>query len=444
MIIYLIHRAHLICMILFDYSGGQKQRISIARAAYNNRADIVLLDDPLSAVDMHVAQHIFTHCINGLMKDRLRILVTHSMAFVDAADVILMVKETKVKDSFTTKSGTAAELRENDKEFRSLLARYNAGVEEMSGDDESKAKRKANKASKQLVKKKEEVVTKEKKAGLTEAEEREEGSVDWHVYRRYFAAGGNRFFYVFAPLMFLLTQGAQTGSDFVLAKWSNDLDVGEHPVGFWLGIYGAVIGASTFFMFCRLTGNALFGVRASYTLHHDLCKTVLTKTTSWFDKTPSGLLINRFSKDLYMIDLVLAMMMEFAISTTLNVLGILIVIAIIVPIALALFAVLAVFYLYAGEFYRRSNRELTRLESISRTPVFTHFAESLTGVCSIRALKVQDMYMQENLRRVDENTRALYFSRAISFWLQTRLNFIGGQLFHTSTITCCISLTYIS
>lgn len=145
-----------------------------------------------------------------------------------------------------------------------------------------------------------------------------------------------------------------------------------------------------------------------------------------------------------MIDLMLAMMMEFAVSTTLGVIGIVVVIAVIVPIALALFAVLAFFYIYTAEYYRRSNRELQRLESLSRTPIFTHFAESLSGTASIRALKVQNMYMQENMRRVDVNTRALYFSRAINFWLQTRLNFIGGQQsrsnhcsFHSSLLFMC-------
>lgn len=275
-----------------NLSGGQKQRISIARAAYNSQADVVLFDDPLSAVDMHVAQHIFTHCINGLMKDRLRILVTHSMAFVDLADTIIMIKETAVKDSYTTKSGTAAELRLNDKEFRSLLARYNQGLDEMDGDVD-KAKRKANKAVKKAAEKKEDTAPKDKKADLTEIEEREEGSISWPVYKRYLLAGGNPFFFMFVPLMFLLTQGAQTGSDFVLSKWSDDLYVGNHPVGFWLGIYGGLIAASTVFTLCRTTLMALFGVRASRSLHHDLSRSVLGKSMSWFDRTPSGRIINR-------------------------------------------------------------------------------------------------------------------------------------------------------
>lgn len=415
-----------------NLSGGQKQRISIARAAYSLTADIILLDDPLSAVDMHVAQHIFTHCISGLMKDRTRVLVTHSMAFVDAATQILMVKETSVKDSYTVKVGTANELRGNDEEFRSLLARYNAGKEEMAaGSDETEKDADGNpiKRRKQSAKKdvaKEVEAAKEKKADLTEVEEREEGAISWPVYKRYILAGGNTLFYIAVPLLFLLTQGAQTASDFWLARWSNNLLTNDQPVGYWLGIYGALIGASTIFTLGRTTFMALFGVRAGRTLHHDLSKSVLGKSMSWFDRTPSGRIINRFTKDMYSIDMLLAMMMEFAVSTTLGVIGILVVIAVIVPISLAGFLVLAFLYVWTSEYYRRSNRELQRLESIRRTPIFTHFAETLSGTASIRALQVQQMYLAENLRRVNENSRALYFSRVVNFWLQVRLNCIGA------------------
>ena len=414
-----------------NLSGGQKSRVSIARAAYNSKAEIVLLDDPLSAVDMHVAQHIFTHCITGLMKNRLRILVTHSMAFVDSADKIVMLKETSVKDSYTTKCGSANQLRANDEEFSSLLARYNAGKDEMESDGEGgKAKRKANKKKKKgegdaaayLSK------AKTKKDDLTETEERKEGAISWPVYKHYMRAGGNWFFYMAVPFFFAFTQAAQTSSDFVLAKWSNDLYVQSHPVGFWLGLYGGLIGITTMFTLARTTAMSLFGVRASRTLHHELGKSVLSKSMSWFDRTPSGRIINRFTKDMYLIDLLLSMMVEFAIATSLGVLGVLIVISIIVPISLGGFLVLAFFYVWTAEYYRRSNRELQRLESISRTPVFTHFAETLVGTASVRALKVQDMYMLENVRRVDLNSRALYFSRAVSFWLQTRLNCIGAVI----------------
>ena len=85
-----------------NLSGGQKQRISIARATYSLESEIVLLDDPLSAVDTHVASHIFEKCINGMMRGRTRVLVTHSMAYVDEADQILLIEPTAVKGPITT------------------------------------------------------------------------------------------------------------------------------------------------------------------------------------------------------------------------------------------------------------------------------------------------------------------------------------------------------
>lgn len=372
------------------------------------------------------------------MKDRLRVLVTHSMAFVDHADTILLIKQSNVKDSYTIKTGTPASLREDDKEFVALLARYNAGVEEMKSESQDGKQ----KISKKDVQSEKSSQKKNKKEDLTETEEREEGAVGWNIYLRYLRAGGNRFFFAFVPLMFLLAQATQTGSDFVLSKWSNDMSDNEHSVGFWLAIYGGLVAASTLFTLLRTSAVAMFGILASRRLHHELSRSVLGKTIGWFDKTPAGRIVSRFSRDFFMIDMALAMIGELAISMSLSVLGIFVVIAIIVPIALALFAVLAVLYFYTTEIYRRSNRELARLESISRTPIYTQFGETLSGTASIRALLIQDMYLQENIRRLDVNTRALYFSRVILAWLQLRLGVIGGQHYtdksrtHTHSSLC--------
>ena len=372
-----------------NISGGQKQRISIARAAYALDSDIVLLDDPLSAVDTHVAEHIFRECINGVMRGRTRVLVTHSMAYVDEADQILLVEPTAVKDSYTVKRGTAKELRLNDATFQSLLVTYNKGREAIEGDGAQMKTTAKGKAKDPTAGAKGSTAAEKKEKGtLMESEERETGDVSWEVYRRYFSAGGHLFFYVSAPLFFLATQGIQTGSDFWLARWSNNLYGSSIPTGEWIGVYGALILGSTLAMIARTTTFSMFGVRSSRVLHHDLARSILRKSISWFDRTPAGRIINRFTRDMYSIDLLLSMMMEFAIATSLSVVGIFIVIAVIIPISLAIFVPIFVVYLGLQHIYRKTNTELQRLEAISRTPVFTHFGETLGGSITIRALKV--------------------------------------------------------
>ena len=110
------------------------------------------------------------------------------------------------------------------------------------------------------------------------------------------------------------------------------------------------------------------------------------------------------------------------------------VIAIIIPISLAIFAPIVVLYLVITRIYRKSNTELQRLESISRTPIFTHFGETLGGSITIRALKVQPAYVEENVRRVDLNARAFYYSRAVNFWLRFRLDLLGSIVLGASAV----------
>lgn len=288
------------------------------------------------------------------MKGRLRVLVTHSMAFVDQADQIILLKETEVKDSFTTHVASPAEMRQSDPEFQSLLERYHAGINQ-SDDEESKKSRVKNKESREKQENQANVLgttNSDKKADLTEVEEMGVGAISWSMYTFYIKAAGNKFFYFCVPCLFLLVLGAQLGADFVLAEWANDLNTNERPTSFWLGLYGGLIGVGLMFMIMRTTTVALAGIRASRRLHHELARSVMNKSMAWFDRTPSGRIINRFSKDMYIVDMMMAFMGEFAISTTLDVVGIVIVIAVIVPLALAMFAVLAVVYVIVANFFR--------------------------------------------------------------------------------------------
>ena len=315
-----------------NLSGGQKQRVQLARAAYQ-QSDIVLLDDPLSAVDHHVAEALFTQCINGLMKDRARVLVTHNLSFVDQADSIALVKPTSVRDSYTMASGTAARLRETDADFRSLLATYANGEESVAEEQPKTAAKAAAKAKgAAVVAHKPVEEARQAVGGLLEEEEQETGVVDWKVYRAYIVAGCSWLLYLLIPLAFLGSQGQhalsrlqayisqrslnpphltrtlllllenvpalQTSSDFWLAKWSNDYGV---SVGRNLGIYGALIAATTLVTICRSFSVATFGLRASRVLHHNLAHSVLRKSLSWYDRTPGGRLTNRFSKDIYQV-----------------------------------------------------------------------------------------------------------------------------------------------
>ena len=334
-----------------NLSGGQKQRVQLARAAYQ-QSDLVLLDDPLSAVDQHVAEHLFTHCIDGLMRGRARVLVTHSLAFVDHANNIAMLKPTDVSDCYTIVQGTANELRERDADFRALEVTYTRGAKEMSGEGEGgeggprRGKVKGGKGEAEPVVKGGSLITaptsssssssskdsaKARAGALMEEEEQETGVVDWRVYRAYIVAGCSGLAYFLIPFCFAGAQAIQTGSDFWLAQWSNDITGGDPrynlPTGGYLGVYGALILGTTVVTILRSFSVSTFGLRASKTLHHNLAHQVLRKSISWFDRTPGGRLTNRFTKDIYQVDYMLPLMSEYAISISLQVLGTLIVVS---------------------------------------------------------------------------------------------------------------------
>ena len=457
-----------------NLSGGQKQRVSIARAAYARDCSVVLLDDPLSAVDTHVSDHIFHHCIHGPpMKGRTRVLVTHSMAYVEYADKIVIMKQTNTQDCYTVKVGTAASLRAEDEQFVALMAAYNRGREQAAAAAAGQVAEEHNEGGSDMTDTQlgglEECdsatrtstaeeggdpdaspasnagknTSDQTSAGsLVEVEERGEGQVTWSVYRHYITAGGSLFFYIALPLSFCAAQAVQTSSDFWLALWSNSAPDGTaakstsstDSTGYWLGVYGALAFGTLLATIVRTWGVSVFSIRASRSMHQSLLQSILRRSLSWFDRTPTGRITNRFTRDLYNIDMNLAVTLENTIAPVLSVLGTVIVIAILVPFTLVVIVPLVPLVLLVAYYYRRSNIELRRLESVSRSPVFVHFAETLNGCVTIRALGVQQLYIAENSRRLDVNARPFYYSRAVNNWMRVRLDLIAAVVVSASSV----------
>ena len=448
-----------------NLSGGQKQRISIARAAYMPGCSTVLLDDPLSAVDTHVSDHIFHRCLNGpAMGGRTRVLITHSMAYVHHADRIVMMKETATPDSYTVKVGTAASLLADDEQFVSLMETYNRGREQIKGGavsdgDREQAQHEASfddadtdanadaSTSDAAAEKRVDVDSKKSAAertaagNLVEVEERSEGHVSWSVVKFYFQAGGNLFLFITLPLVFCACQAIQTGSDFFLADWSNKLSNGDNPsTGAELGGYAALAFGVTLATTLRTYGVSVFSIRASRVLHSNLAQSVLRRTMSWFDRTPCGRITNRFTRDLGAIDTTIAVTIAFTIAPALSVLGVIIVIAILVPITLVVMVPLLPLILLVAHYYRKSNIELRRLESVSRSPVFVHFAEMLNGCVTIRALGAQQHYINQNNQRIDLNARPYYYTRAVNAWMRIRLDLIAALVVGASSALAVYSM----
>jgi ATP-binding cassette, subfamily C (CFTR/MRP), member 1 len=264
-------------------SGGQKQRLNIARAIYYD-ADIVLMDDPLSAVDSHTGRHIFDKAILGLLGGKCRVLATHQLWVLHRVDRIIWMEGGKIMavDTFDN-------LMRDSAEFRHLLE---TTATEDEKDDAPQAQAVVAEASDKTKKK--------KGAALMQQEERAVASVPWSVYDAYIRASGSM---LNAPIVFamlLLALGVNIVSGLWLSWWTSD-SFGL-PTSEYIGVYAAFGIAQTLLMFAFSTLLAIYGTRASKVMLRVAVTRVLRAPMSFFDTTPLGRITNRFGRDVDVMD----------------------------------------------------------------------------------------------------------------------------------------------
>ncbi|XP_032595390.1 multidrug resistance-associated protein 1 isoform X16 [Drosophila grimshawi] len=453
-----------------NLSGGQKQRISLARAVYSD-ADLYLLDDPLSAVDAHVGKHIFEEVIGpkGMLAKKTRVLVTHGITFLPQTNNIYVMKLGEI-----TESGTYSELLKSKGAFSDFLMQHlqEGDVEEeeidqikrqlsqtdpelvvpfekaialarteslsdsisinsasslMGGSLRRRGKRQNSYdsgGSAASLKKKQEIEGK-----LIETEKSQTGGVDFAVYKHYIKSVGI-FLSVATLVLNFVFQGFQIGSNLWLTKWSNDKEV-ENDTGLrnmYLGVYGAFgVGQVLAFIGSSLM-LAMGGIRAGIILHRILLLCVIRWPMAMFEITPVGRILNRFSKDVNVVDSTLPMLFRVVLFCLMAVLATIVVISISTPIFLAVIVPIAFIYYFAQRFYVATSRQLMRLESVSRSPIYSHFGETVTGVSTIRAYTVQDRFIDESDGKVDKNQVCKYPSLIANRWLAVRLEMVGNLI----------------
>ncbi|XP_064537338.1 multidrug resistance-associated protein 1 isoform X7 [Drosophila montana] len=453
-----------------NLSGGQKQRISLARAVYHD-ADLYLLDDPLSAVDAHVGKHIFEEVIGpkGMLAKKTRVLVTHGITFLPQTDKIYVMKMGEISEN-----GTYAELLKNRGAFADFLMQHlQEGEEEeeelnqikrqlsqtdpalvapfekaillarteslsdsisvtsadslMGGSLRRRAKRQNSydsNASAASLKKKQEVEGK-----LIETEKSQTGGVDFAVYKHYIKSVGI-FLSIATLVLNFVFQAFQIGSNLWLTQWSNDKAV-EHDTGLrnmYLGVYGAFGFGQAILSVVKFVVPTIGGLRAAQLLHAFLLHRVAAAPLNFFDTTPLGRIISRFSKDIDTLDHLLPSLILSFVWLLFEVLATIVVISISTPIFLAVIVPIAFIYYFAQRFYVATSRQLMRLESVSRSPIYSHFGETVTGASTIRAYTVQDRFIDESDNKVDKNQVCKYPSLIANRWLAVRLEMVGNLI----------------
>ena len=386
------------CML----SGGQKARVALARTVYQNK-DIILIDDIFSSVDTPVGSHIYNKCILQLLRHKTRIIVTHHLRFLAGASTVIVINQGKIVESGDPKN----------------LLNKTDFEKELDWNEDEKEEEKQDKK-----------IASPEEQELLEAESRETGVVKLDIYKKYWSSVGN----VLSPvilLSLLLMQASRNFTDVWLAEWvSKDehnasLTKGEEDIDFYLSIYGSIAGLNTIFSLIRAFLFAYGGVCAAYTVHKKLFEVVMKAKVVFFDCTPVGRILNRFSSDLYTVDDSLPFILNIFLAQLFGVIGPLVVCMYSVPWIVIILVPLAFVYHDIQKKYRPASRDLKRIGSVSLSPIYSHFSETLTGHPTIRAMKEINRFSQQNEEMVENNQKAQYAGIAAAQWLELRLQLIG-------------------
>ncbi|CAL0309004.1 unnamed protein product [Lupinus luteus] len=416
-----------------NISGGQKQRVSMARAVYSN-SDVYIFDDPLSALDAHVARQVFDKCIKGELKGKTRVLVTNQLHFLSQVDRIILVHEGMVKEE-----GTFEELSNQGPLFQKLME--NAGkmeeyqeenVDIETTDQKASSKPVANGALADHAKSGSK--PKEGKSVLIKQEERETGVVGLNVLTRYKNALGG-FWVVFVLFAcYVLTEVLRVCSSTWLSYWTDQgTSVGYNP-GFYNLIYAALAFGQVMVTLSNSFWLILSSLRAARNLHEAMLHSILRAPMVFFHTNPLGRIINRFAKDQGDIDRSVAPFVNMFLGQVFQLFSTFILIGIVSTMSLWAIMPLLVLFYGAYLYYQSTAREVKRLDSISRSPVYAQFGEALNGLSSIRAYQAYDRMAYINGKSMDNNIRFTLVNMGGNRWLGIRLETLGGiMIWFTAT-----------
>eukprot|EP00117_Sycon_ciliatum_P046046 scpid33667/ scgid33028/ Multidrug resistance-associated protein 1; ATP-binding cassette sub-family C member 1; Leukotriene C(4) transporter len=289
-------------------------------------------------------------------------------------------------------------------------------------------------------------------ASLIDVEKSETGSVQGKVFISYARSTGYATA-VFILVLYMMNNGFSIGTNIWLAEWSaqNTTEVFDNATNksktdvnnsLYLGVYGGLGLAQGLSVLAGSLAMAFGTIHAGKVLHKEILSNILRSPMSFFDTTPLGRIVNRFSKDIYTIDEVIPRSLRSFLMTFFNVISIMIVISISTPIFLAVILPLGVIYFFAQRYYVATSRQLKRLESVSRSPIFSHFSETLSGVSSIRAYSCQSRFIGESEDKVDFNQQAYYPSISSNRWLALRLEFVGNSIVFFAALFAVLEREY--
>ena len=465
-----------------NLSGGQKWRVSFARALYS-RAGTLILDDIFSAVDANVGRHLYEKALIGdLGRGRTRILVTHHVALcLPKTDYSVLLAEGTVDVAGRTdelrKAGTlkrilAEDAEERRKEEEEALKQEavvddGGGLSKMLTNQSRRSRREsALSATPELTRRRSHAALENGDANasgkkdppkkFTEDEKRETGTVKWAIYARYIRACGGFTYWTLVMAAFAIWILIYLARSWWISVWTRSYHTEsadairttrlfqqtEHVLHYshsqltttkldgdlvyYLGVYLGISLLAWLIGTVRYFTVMVASIRASKVMFENLTYAVLRAPLRWLDTVPLGRILNRFTSDFNMIDSKIAYDISFMLHNAMQVLAVIIAGVVVSPFMIIFAVVLLGVCLFYALRYLAGAREVKRLESNAKSPVFETFGSVLTGIATIRAFDKTDAYIERMYKKIDTHCRAYWHLWLFNRWMGFRLNMVGA------------------
>ncbi|CAD8191327.1 unnamed protein product [Paramecium octaurelia] len=412
-----------------NLSGGQKARISLARAIYSG-AQILLLDDPLSALDVHVGNFIMKECFLKHLSSKTRVLSTHALNYSQFTDYIYLLQNGEIIDE-----GNFEKISQSTKfkeiEQNNILKSDNSKCLQLDP--------KKNNESRQTIQPTLAKRNKAKTEDIILKEDRQVGEVNFEVYQKYFMYNGGLKNYSVLILIMILWIISQLISNFWIAKWASDTNSQDHNSYVYLSVYFLLGIFQALFAYARAVSVVNSSLKSASRIHNEIIESLLkAPQCEFFERIPIGRIMNRLTKDINSLDIDININISLF-STKLSQIISATLLAIITSTKLIVPPFIIFFYLSLKikNIYMQASRELQRLELITKSPILSYFVESLQGLTIIRAYQKSNLFLTTFSQKLDQNRQIIYVSTVANCWFTQVLGF-SSLIVNMTAITYCV------
>ncbi|KAL1808203.1 hypothetical protein DCAR_0727609 [Daucus carota subsp. sativus] len=411
-----------------NLSGGQKQRIQLARAIYNE-SDVYFLDDPFSAVDAHTGAHMFKKCMMELLSTKTVIYVTHQLEFLEASDLVLVMKNGRI-----VQSGKYRDLiAETTGELVTQMDAHSKSLNQVKPPKKfyksfsSKGFVQENQTEDEVIEEVHNICHRDVSQEKSQQEETETGRVKWHVYSTFATCAYKGALVPLILLCQVLFQALQMASNYWIAWGTEEEDrVSKDKL---IGIFALMSGGSSIFILGRAVLLSTIAIETAQRLFEGMITSVFRAPLSFFDSTPSSRILNRSSTDQSIVDTDIPYRLAGLAFALIQLLSIVVLMSNVAWQISILFLVVLAISVWYQAYYITTARELARMVGIRKAPILHHFSESISGASTIRCFNQEDRFLNRNISLINDYSRVAFHNSSTMEWLCVRINFLFNLVF---------------